>query len=109
MIFRERVGGGGRENWSFGGGLAEDLLRDLTVSLACIRYGVPGGECCGPSVGENLDSDCGGFGGSFEVMAGGGSSKAIWRAASCLEPSWPLRSVDEAGVGGKTGRGIFAG
>jgi hypothetical protein len=36
MILRERVGGGGRANWSFGGFAAEDRLRDLTVSLACV-------------------------------------------------------------------------
>lgn len=36
MIFRDRVGGGGRENWFFGGAeLADDRLRDLTASLAC--------------------------------------------------------------------------
>lgn len=110
MIFRDRVGGGGRENWSLGGGLADDLLRDLTVSLACIRYGVPGGDRWGgASEGENLDSDCVDFEVSFAVMAGGGSSKAIWREAICFEPSWPFRSVDDAGVGGKTGRGIVAG
>ena len=34
MILRERVGGGGRANWSLGGLAAEDRLRDLTVSLA---------------------------------------------------------------------------
>jgi len=36
MILRERVGGGGRANWSFGGFAADDRLRDLTVSLACV-------------------------------------------------------------------------
>jgi hypothetical protein len=36
MIFRERVGGGGRLNWSLGGLTADDRLRDFTVSLACV-------------------------------------------------------------------------
>lgn len=38
-------------------------------------------------------------------MAGGGSSKAICSDPS-WGPSWPLISVDDAGVGGKDGRGI---
>ena len=40
------------------------------------------------------------------TRAGGGSSKAICRVASCLEPSWPWMSVEEAGVGGKVARGM---
>ena len=33
MILRERVGGGGRANWSLGGWAADDRRRDFTVSL----------------------------------------------------------------------------
>jgi len=33
MILRERVGGGGRANWSLGGCAADDRRRDFTVSL----------------------------------------------------------------------------
>lgn len=40
------------------------------------------------------------------TRAGGGSSKAICRVASCLEPSWPWMSVEEAGVGGNVARGM---
>jgi hypothetical protein len=40
MILRERVGGGGRANWSLGGCAADDRLRDFTVSLGCV-YVVP--------------------------------------------------------------------
>lgn len=62
MIFRERVGGGGRANWSLGGPLAVDeRRRDLTVSLGCVGYVV--GGVIGSPLGE------------LDVIAGGGSSK----------------------------------
>lgn len=41
-----------------------------------------------------------------DVKAGGGSSKDMWEATKA-EPSRLLRSVDEAGVGGRVGRGIL--
>lgn len=40
------------------------------------------------------------------VKAGGGSSKDICEKFAA-EPSCPLISVEEAGVGGRVGRGIF--
>ncbi len=43
----------------------------------------------------------------FEFTAGGGSSKASCSGAN-LEPSWPLISVDEAGVGSEPVRGTSA-
>ena len=83
MILRDRVGGGGRENWSLSGvGTAEERLRDLTVSLACT------GNVVGLVVGWAglrglfIRAEAASLG----VTAGGGSSKAIWREAS-LEPS----------------------
>lgn len=39
------------------------------------------------------------------ATAGGGSSKDICRVENC-DPSFPLISVEEAGVGGWSGRGI---
>lgn len=42
---------------------------------------------------------------SWAATAGGGSSKDIWRGGK-WEPSWPLISVEEAGVGGGSGRGM---
>lgn len=39
------------------------------------------------------------------ATAGGGSSKDICRAENC-DPSLPLISVEEAGVGRASGRGI---
>jgi hypothetical protein len=89
MILRERVGGGGRANWSFCGPLAaaDERLLDLTVSLACIGNPVP----------NELES--------MFVTAGGGSSKESCSEA-ILEPSWPLISVDDAGVGSDAPRGI---
>ena len=41
------------------------------------------------------------------VIAGGGNSNAICRAANCLLPSLPGMSVDDAGVGGKAVRGMM--
>lgn len=43
---------------------------------------------------------------SIPATAGGGSSNDIC-SEEYLEPSFPLISVDEAGVGGKVGRGII--
>jgi hypothetical protein len=42
---------------------------------------------------------------SLAATAGGGSSKASCSEA-ILEPSWPLMSVDDAGVGSSVARGI---
>lgn len=91
MIFRERVGGGGRVNWSLGWLAADDRRRDLTVSL-----GWPG---CKTAEEVECSDEV-----ASVVTAGGGSSKASCREA-IFDPSWPLMSVDEAGVGRKV-RGI---
>jgi hypothetical protein len=91
MILRERVGGGGRANWSLGGFAADDRLRDLTVSLAC--------------VGKKVADVLGRFDPPSLATAGGGNSKASWSEA-ILEPSWPLMSVDDPGVGRNVFRGI---
>lgn len=40
------------------------------------------------------------------LMAGSGSSKDIWMDDSCLVPSFPWMSVEEAGVGGNVVRGM---
>lgn len=43
---------------------------------------------------------------SIAVTAGGGSSNDICKEEN-REPSFPLISVDDAGVGGSAGRGIL--
>jgi hypothetical protein len=104
MILRDRVGGGGRAKASLAGPCAaEDLRRDFTVSLACRGYAVLGDDW-GLDDAETFVSELAGRD-SAGVIAGGGSSKAICRAASCFVPSWPGMSVEDAGVG-RAVRGI---
>lgn len=108
MIFRERVGGGGSAKGSFEEAFwveEEARRRDLTASAACIgKPDLAGGMGCVDfgdtlgSVGEVLDESW--------TRAGGGSSKASCRAARSWTPSLPAMSVEEAGVGGRVGRGM---
>ncbi len=42
---------------------------------------------------------------SVPATAGGGNSNDIWREENC-DPSFPFSSVEDAGVGGCSGRGI---
>jgi hypothetical protein len=109
MIFLVRVGGGGRANGSrgFGGAVWADV-RFLPVVLreAFVGVGCDSGEWGWYEEAEDDDVSM------LEVResdakAGGGSSKDMWEATKA-EPSRPLRSVDEAGVGGRVGRGICA-
>lgn len=115
MIFRERVGGGGRAKESFCGGFwaMEERRRILTISLAG-RAGEMGEtgryeeeeeeEEVEAEVEKSLMEELEGR--EPAATAGGGSSKDIWRGRK-LEPSWPLISVEEAGVGGGSGRGML--
>ena len=57
MILRDRVGGGGSANWSFCDWIVDDLLRDLTVSLAWSGNGFFGDVCKVESVGERLEEE----------------------------------------------------
>lgn len=77
-------------NWSLVAAMvADDRLRDLTTSLACggIRGGLRVSSAGLCSWGR----------------AAGGSSKHVRKLASCLVPSWPLMSVEEAGVRSSVG------
>jgi len=92
IIFLDLVGGGGSSKGTLASLFAADDLRlDLTVSLGCTGY----------SVLEDWPLDS--LAGEADVMAGGGSSKAIWRLVMSFVPSLPLMSVEEAGVGGSVG------
>jgi hypothetical protein len=98
MILRDLVGGGGRAKASFCCcWAADERRRAFTVSLGW-RYG----DTDDVFVPE-LD---GRRGASLLVMAEGGSSNVICNEDSLLEWSWPLISVEEAGVGGIFGRVI---
>jgi hypothetical protein len=107
MIFRDRVGGGGRAKTSLDGAACarEERRRILTNSLAGMagdlgdvgRYEEAEDEAL---VEAHVGRD------SALPTAGGGSSNAIRRAEDC-EPSFPLISVDEAGVGGCSGSGMI--
>lgn len=114
MILRERVGGGGRAKESLAAGFwaMDERRRILTTSLA----GNAGetGEAGRYEEFELFDTeDCfveelDGRDWAWEsaaATAGGGSSKDIWSGGKA-EPSWPLISVEEAGVGGGSGRGM---
>jgi len=97
MILRDRVGGGGRLNWSLGEAcVADERLRLLTVSLACVGY--PAGLAASREEPPAIPA-------ALEVTAGGGSSKA-----NCMDVklglSCPFMSVDDAGVGRDVVRGI---
>jgi hypothetical protein len=120
MILRERVGGGGSANvlalaLSLTVLAAEDRRRDLTVSAACMGYGdgILGGDCEWPLLPLFVEEEAGfistGDTRAASCMAGGGSSKVICNEASFWDPSWPLMSVDEPGVGGRFGLGMFWG
>jgi hypothetical protein len=127
MILRDLVGGGGSANESLAAAVVvvllaalctvEDLRRDLTVSLACSGYVVVVVAAVVAFLGwlwRGLDSESGGEAAAtalawLPLMAGGGSSKDICSEASCLVPSWLLRSVDDAGVRGCAARGIVSG
>jgi hypothetical protein len=105
MIFLDLVGGGGSAKASLAGACAVDgRRRILTTSLAGIAgdFGESGWyeeaeEDFAEDALEGLDSP--------PATAGGGSSKDICRDENC-DPSFPLISVEEAGVGGCSGRGI---
>ncbi len=99
MILRERVGGGGRANWSLGGCAAEDRLRDFTVSLGCV-YAILVGSVSSVGVRCGLVP--------ATARAGSGSTKVMCNVSSCLVPSAPLMSVEDPGVGGNTVRDIMA-
>ena len=105
MIFLDLVGGGRRANGSFAGTCAADgRRRILTTSLTGIAgdFGESGWyeevEDFADDALEELDS--------LPATAGGGSSKDICRPEN-REPSFPLISVEDAGVGGCSGRGIM--
>jgi len=104
MIFRDLVGGGGRAKASFAGACAiEDLRRIFTTSLAGMA-----GDFGDVGWYEDADED---FVEALEGLdsipatAGGGSSNDICKAENC-DPSLLRISVEEAGVGGCSGRGI---
>jgi hypothetical protein len=107
MILRERVGGGGKAKESLLGGFwaREERRRILTTSLAGRTgdWGETGryeeAEDCLVDELDGLDSAV--------ATAGGGSSKDNCREEN-WEPSLPLISVEDAGVGGGSGRGILA-
>lgn len=91
MIFRDLVGGGGRAKASFEGACAvEDLRRILTASPMAGDVGEVGRYDEEDFPDEPLDGRA--------SAAGGGSSKDI-KDENWL-PSFPLISVEEAGVGG---------
>lgn len=95
MILRDRVGGGGRAKVSLCAvAAAEERLLDFTVSLGCMGNGALGDDALPPLLAS---------------MADGGSSNDIWSEDSCFVLSWPLISVEEAGVGSIACRGILEG
>lgn len=105
MIFRDRVGGGGRAKASLAGATAtEDRLRVLTASLTFA--GEVGEAELYEEVDEVLEDALDGCVAFPATIAGGGSSNDIWRDGY-REPSLLFISVDEAGVGGIWGRGIL--
>lgn len=104
MILRDRVGGGGKANVSFAGACAtDDLRRILTISLAGRAGEI--GEVGWYDEAEEDFCDALEETDSAPDIAGGGSSKDICRLEK-WEPSLPLISVDDPGVGGGSGRGI---
>lgn len=107
MIFRDRVGGGGKAKESLLGVCAtEDRRRILTTSLGG-RTGDLGDDGWYEEPVESLVEAVEGRDSPPPATAGGGSSKDIWREENC-EPSLPLISVEEAGVGRCSTRGILA-
>lgn len=88
MIFRDRVGGGGRANeLSFASLAAEERRRAFTVSAGCMGNVAPGevvtSGCDLVSVGETRDDEAVGEMRVASWIAGGGSSKESWKEASC--------------------------
>jgi len=87
IIFRDRVGGGGRANeLSLPSLAADERRRAFTASAGCIGYVVPG-EVVPTwrdfvSVGETWDGIVGDVR-DASWIAGGGSSKESWKEASC--------------------------
>jgi len=106
IILRDRVGGGGKAKALLAGPwVAEDLRRALTVSAGCITEKTDVGEICsgdGGMADDTFDPPSG------EAMAGGGSSNAVCSDVKCFVPSFPGRSVDEAGVGRNAARGMLS-
>lgn len=112
MILRDLVGGGGSakafslsledEAWA-----AEDRLRDLTVSAGCIGYGALGDVVETGDSGLKVAIECEEPAEFGLLMAGSGNSKDICIDDSCLVPSFPWMSVEEAGVGGNAVRGMI--
>lgn len=107
MILRDLVGGGGRAKLPslFAAAVVDGRRLDLTASLGCILNG---------ALGETGDSGEAGAStlsvwelAGRALIAGGGNSKAICSCDSCLVPSCPAISVEEAGVGGRAVRGMF--
>jgi hypothetical protein len=91
IIFRDLVGGGGSANsFSFS-------FVDAAAVVAELRRLVRDGGFV--SVGDTIRGSL--------VSAGGGSSKARCSVGTLPVPSFPLMSVDDAGVGGRVTRGIF--
>lgn len=95
MIFRDLVGGGGRAKASLAGACAaEDRRRIFTASPIAGEVGDVGWyEEAEEDFAEDALDGC-----DSMPCAAGGSSKDIREENS--EPSLPLISVDEAGVGG---------
>jgi hypothetical protein len=105
IIFRDLVGGGGRAKASLEATCAaDDLRRILTASLAGIA-GDLGEVGWYDDADEDFADDALDGCESIPGTAGGGSSKDICKEETC-DPSRPLISVDEAGVGGCCGGGI---
>ena len=109
IILRVRVGGGGRSNGSVPFAAASAAVEERFRPVVARDFVTGAG--CGLDIGE-----CGWYeeeddaadvldGRESKVMAGGGSSKDI--CEEMKEPSRLLRSVEEEGVGGAVGRGIF--
>ena len=90
-----------------GAGAADERRRSLTTSLAGIAgdFGEVGWY---EEAEEDFADDALDGWDSPPATAGGGSSKAICRVEN-WDPSFPLISVEEAGVGGWSGRGILYG
>jgi hypothetical protein len=106
MILRDLVGGGGRAKLGslFVAAGADGRRLDLTASLGCILNGALGEAGDSGDAGVSSLSICELARGC--LIAGGGSSKANCSGDSCLVPSCPAISVEEAGVGGNAVRGM---